>query len=183
MKEVRDAYDTVRNLRPLPRAVTALNHPDLAGRKAMPHTEDNDANQDEGRVREEACMKLLLDRFPHVQALALKRCEQPDSFRELCEEYWACTQVLERLERPGAEESLRSEYGALRLRLPGEHSRHITDQRPRPTARAPTATCSARARRRARAPVPTIPEATEPIMQTSAKRPLREVLIVDSGLS
>ena len=73
-------------------------------------------------------MKLLLDRFPHVQALALKRCEKQDSFRELCEEYLSCTQVLDRLERPGAEQSLRSEYGALRLRLEGELLRYIAEQ-------------------------------------------------------
>jgi hypothetical protein len=94
----------------------------------MPHSHDNDANQDEGRVRAEACMKLLLERFPHVQALALKRCEKQDSFRELCEEYWACSQVLARLERPDAEESLRTEYGALRLRLEGELLRYIAEQ-------------------------------------------------------
>ena len=73
-------------------------------------------------------MKLLLERFPHVQALALKRCERQESFQELCDEYWACSQVLERLERPGAEESLRSEYGALRLRLEGELLRYIAEQ-------------------------------------------------------
>ena len=103
----------------------------------MPHSEDSDATQDEGTVRAEACMKLLLDRFPHVQALALKRCEKQDSFRELCEEYWACTQVLERLERPGAEESLRSEYGALRLRLEGELLRYIAEQSSRAGAHHP----------------------------------------------
>ena len=94
----------------------------------MPHSHDNDANQDVGKVRAEACMKLLLERFPHVQALALKRCEKQDSFRELCEEYWACSEVLARLERPGAEESLRAEYGALRLRLEGELLRYIAEQ-------------------------------------------------------
>jgi len=94
----------------------------------MPHSQDNDPAKDEGRVKAEACMKLLNERFPHVQALALKRCEQQDSFRELCEEYFACTQVLARLERPGAEESLRSEYGALRLRLEGELLRYIAEQ-------------------------------------------------------
>jgi len=94
----------------------------------MPHSQDNDAAQDRGRVTAEACMKLLLERFPHVQALALKRCEKQDSFRELCEEYWACNQVLARLERPDAEESLRSEYGALRLRLEGELLRYIAEQ-------------------------------------------------------
>ncbi len=73
-------------------------------------------------------MKLLLERFPHVQALALKRCEQQDSFRELCDEYRACSEVLARLERPGAEQDLRSEYGALRLRLEGELLRCFAEQ-------------------------------------------------------
>jgi len=105
-----------------------MNHHEFAGRTSMPHSEDSEAGQDRGRERAEACMKLLLERFPHVQALALKRCERQDSFRELCEEYWACSEVLARLERPGAEESLRSEYGALRLRLEGELLRHIAEQ-------------------------------------------------------
>ena len=94
----------------------------------MSHTQDNDAEWNEGGITAEACMKLLNERFPHVQALALKRCEQQESFRELCEEYWACTQVLARLERPDAEESLRSEYGALRLRIEGELLRYIAEQ-------------------------------------------------------
>jgi hypothetical protein len=94
----------------------------------MPQRKDSDAIQDEGKARAEACMKLLLERFPTVQALALKRCEKQDSFRELCDEYFACTQVLARLERPDAEESLRIEYGALRLRLEGELLRYIAEQ-------------------------------------------------------
>lgn len=73
-------------------------------------------------------MKLLRERFPHAQALAVKRCEKQDSFRELCEEYQACTEVLARLERPNAEEGLRAEYGALRLRLEGELLRYIAEQ-------------------------------------------------------
>jgi hypothetical protein len=94
----------------------------------MPHSQDNDATQDRGSVTAEACMKLLLERFPHVQALALKRAEKQDSFRELCEEYWACSQVLERLERPDGETALRTEYSALRLRLEGELLRYIAEQ-------------------------------------------------------
>jgi hypothetical protein len=94
----------------------------------MSPPENSDASQDQGRQRAEACMKLLLERFPHVQALALKRCEKQDSFQELCEEYWACNEVLARLERPGAEEDLRTEYGALRLRLEGELLRFIAEQ-------------------------------------------------------
>jgi len=116
----RDAYDTVRNLRPLPGPGSAMNHP-----------------EDHGSQRAEACMKLLLERFPHVQALALKRCEKQDSFRELCEEYWACTEVLARLERPGSEEDLRTEYGALRLRLEGELLRYLAEQTSRAGSQKP----------------------------------------------
>jgi len=121
-------YDTVRYLRPLPRAGRGMNDSSPRRDAVMPHSQDNEATQNPDRVKAEACMKLLLDRFPHVQALALKRCEKQDSFRELCEEYWACSQVLERLERPDAEASLRTEYGALRLRLEGELLRFIAEQ-------------------------------------------------------
>ena len=93
----------------------------------MPDTDDSDAAQDQSKHVVEACMKLLLRRFPHVQELALKRCEKDESFRELSEEYWACSEVLARLERPDSEESLRSEYGALRLRLEAELLRFIAE--------------------------------------------------------
>jgi hypothetical protein len=94
----------------------------------MSDSQDRNATQGAGMPLAEACMKLLLERFPHMQALALKRCEQHDSFRELCDEYQACTEVLARLERPGYEQELRSEYGALRLRLEGELLRYIAEQ-------------------------------------------------------
>jgi hypothetical protein len=103
-----------------------MNHRGPQG-KSMPHSHANDAGAID-LERAEACMKLLLERFPHVQALALKRCEKQESFVELCEEYCACSQVLERLERPGSEESLRVEYGALRLRLECELLRYIAEQ-------------------------------------------------------
>jgi hypothetical protein len=96
--------------------------------EVMPQGKDSDAVPDKGKATAEACMKLLLERFPYVQALALKRCEKQESFRELCEEYFACSQVLARLERPDSEESLRIEYGALRLRLEGELLRYIAEQ-------------------------------------------------------
>jgi hypothetical protein len=103
-----------------------MNHRASQG-TSMPHSPKDDAGQVDMQ-RAEACMKLLLERFPHVQALALKRCEKQESFRELCEEYWACSEVLARLERPGAEDALRTEYGALRLRLEGELLRYIAEQ-------------------------------------------------------
>jgi hypothetical protein len=128
MADNRDAYDTVRNLRPLPQSGSDANHPALAGRKTMADPDQKDPVQDQGARQAEACMKLLLQRFPHVQALALKRCGKQDSFQELCEEYRACNEVLERLERPGAQEELRTEYGALRLRLEGELLRYIAEE-------------------------------------------------------
>ena len=69
----------------------------------MPDPEDSDVANHRDRERAEACMKLLLERFPHVQALVVKRCERLESFRELCEEYWACSEVLARLEALGPE--------------------------------------------------------------------------------
>jgi len=94
----------------------------------MPDSQDRNAAPGAGIPLAEACMKLLLERFPHMQALALKSCEQQDSFRELCDEYQACTEVLARLERPGFEQNLRTEYSALRLRLEGELLRYIAEQ-------------------------------------------------------
>src|SRR5262245_5509137 len=113
-----------------------MNHRDLAG-KTMPHRDDSNGRSDRSRRVAEACMRLLRQRFPHVQELALRRCEKDESFRELCEEYWACNEVLGRLERPDSEESLRSEYGALRLRLEAELLRYIAEQSARAGAPPP----------------------------------------------
>jgi hypothetical protein len=103
-----------------------MNHRASQG-TSMPHSREDDAGQID-MARTEAGMKLLLERFPHVQALALKRCEKQESFRELCEEYCATSEALARLEQPGAEAALRREYGALRLRLEAELLRYIAEQ-------------------------------------------------------
>lgn len=65
-------------------------------------------------------VKLLLERFPHVQMVSLLLLVKNEAFRELCEEYATCTAAAERLEQSGADEPLRKEYIALRLRLEGE---------------------------------------------------------------
>ena|SRR5437868_14853371 len=72
-------------------------------------------------------MKLLQERFPHVQTLSLRLLEQHETFRELCEEYEACTEAAARFEHPGANDALRKEYNALRLRLEGELLRYIAE--------------------------------------------------------
>ena len=67
------------------------------------------------------CQKLLSERFPHVQTEAQNLFDRNEAFRELCEEYEACAEALERFEasRP-AQDPMRLEYAALRLRLEGE---------------------------------------------------------------
>jgi hypothetical protein len=72
-------------------------------------------------------VKLLLERFPHVRDISLQLLLQQETFRELCEEYEACTQAAERLAQTESNEALRKEYSALRLRLEGELLRYISE--------------------------------------------------------
>src|SRR5262245_15694382 len=72
-------------------------------------------------------VSLLLERFPHVKNVSLQLLEQSETFRELCEEYEACTAAAERLSHSKGDEALRMEYAALRLRLEGELLRYIED--------------------------------------------------------
>ena len=65
-------------------------------------------------------VKLLLERFPHVKVVSLQLLVRNEAFRELCEEYEACTAAVERLALSGGDESIRKEYAALQLRLEGE---------------------------------------------------------------
>ena len=72
-------------------------------------------------------VKLLAERFPHVQSVALQLLERDPEFRELCEEYEACTESVARLERLEGDEALLREYRALCLRLEGELLRYISE--------------------------------------------------------
>jgi hypothetical protein len=74
-----------------------------------------------------AYLPLLLERFPHVRAEALKALARHATFRELCEEYVACTEAAERLARTGSDEAIREEYSALRLRVESELLRYIAE--------------------------------------------------------
>jgi hypothetical protein len=71
-------------------------------------------------------MQLLSERFPHVQAEAQQLFERNEEFRDLCEEYEACAEAFKRLEatRP-ADDPMRLEYAALRLRLEAELLRYL----------------------------------------------------------
>ena len=74
-------------------------------------------------------IEILLERFPHVTAASLQLLERSEPFHEICEEYEACVEVAERLERHGSDEAMLREYRALRLRLEGELLRYISQVR------------------------------------------------------
>ncbi|HEX2494566.1 MAG TPA: hypothetical protein VHK24_12385 [Steroidobacter sp.] len=96
----------------------------------MPHTEDTGSARggDPGQKSEtHRCVQLLLERFPHLNAVSLQLLAHHETFRELCEEYEACTQAAERLERSGSDPAMLKEYSALRLRLEGELLRYISE--------------------------------------------------------
>ena len=73
------------------------------------------------------CTALILQRFPHVRSVSLDLLHRLADFRDLCEEYEACTGACERLERSHADDTLRREYAALRLRLEGELLRYVEE--------------------------------------------------------
>ena len=87
-----------------------------------------DADRDDAsRLRE--CLRLLRERFPHFGGISLQLLERDETFRELCDEYAACTEVVERLKRSGSDEPLLWEYAALRLRIEAELLGHISTHR------------------------------------------------------
>ncbi len=70
---------------------------------------------------------LLMERFPHVKSVSLTLLRRHETFRDLCEEYEACSLACERLEGSDGDEALRREYSALRLRLESEVLRYIEE--------------------------------------------------------
>ena len=73
-------------------------------------------------------LKLVVERFSCVRERAELLFERDEPFRELSEEYQVCTDAAARLEGGGrANEALRKEYGALRLRLEGELLRYLSE--------------------------------------------------------
>jgi hypothetical protein len=71
-----------------------------------------------------ACLQLVQEQFPHLQERVAILFEVDDVFRELCEDYEACTAALSR--QPPSE-GLCREYEALRLRLETELLRHLEE--------------------------------------------------------
>lgn len=92
----------------------------------------SDKTHDKGGSRPESVtpegVKLLLERFPHVQMVSLQLLVRNEEFRELCEEYASCTAAVERLGHSATDEALRKEYNALRLRLEVELLGYLAQQ-------------------------------------------------------
>ena len=79
-----------------------------------------------GAAHDSRCVQLFLERFPHVREMSRELLKDSESFRELCEEYEACTDVIDRLAHSETNAALLTEYTALRLRLEGELLRCIS---------------------------------------------------------
>jgi hypothetical protein len=99
----------------------------------MPYSEDKGSTRgDSGpneRSQARGCVKILLERFPNLRAVSLQLLEQNEVFRELCEEYEACTEAAERLAHDESDDAMLREYCALRLRLEAELLRYISQHR------------------------------------------------------
>jgi hypothetical protein len=76
-------------------------------------------------------LALVIEHFPDLRSEVAGLFAQDDVFRELCEDYEACSQALARQE---SNEALKREYAALRLRLETELLGRLHDAE-RPDAR------------------------------------------------
>ena len=75
----------------------------------------------DGSAPMQMSLRLVSERFQQVQKRARRLFDLHADFRDLCDEYEACTETLAHLETgtPGSE-GLRNEYAALLLRLERE---------------------------------------------------------------
>jgi hypothetical protein len=72
-----------------------------------------------------SCLELVKEQFPHLKERVVSLFEHDPIFRELCEDYEACTVTLSR--KPPSE-ALQREYQALSLRLEYELLRHLQER-------------------------------------------------------
>jgi hypothetical protein len=71
-----------------------------------------------------SCLELVKEQFPNLKDRVVALFEHDPVFRELCEDYEACTVTLSR--KPPSE-ALQREYQALSLRLEFELLRHLSE--------------------------------------------------------
>jgi hypothetical protein len=75
-------------------------------------------------------LQLVSEQFPRLRERIACLFERDEVFRELCDDYEACARALS---RQGANDDLRREYGALRLRLETELLGYLQEaEQPRP---------------------------------------------------
>jgi hypothetical protein len=72
-------------------------------------------------------LKLVSERLPNVREQASLLFENDEDFRELCDEYRACSETVARMEDAPDTTALRKEYAALRLRLEAELLRYLAE--------------------------------------------------------
>jgi hypothetical protein len=71
-------------------------------------------------------LNIVTGRFPNVRDQAARLFDDDENFRELCEEYRACSEAVCRCEGGGLpSEAMRNEYKVLLLRLEGELLRYL----------------------------------------------------------
>jgi hypothetical protein len=98
----------------------------------MTHSDDTgptrgSSGPDDGALEHERALRLVQQRFPHIKAASLQLLDKQEAFRDLCDEYAACTAVLERLTDAASDQAMHKEYSALRLRVEGELLRYVSD--------------------------------------------------------
>jgi hypothetical protein len=89
----------------------------------------SDAN---ARAQADPSLRLVSHRLQQVEQQARRLFERDADFRDLCDEYEACTESLAHLQAGGlATQGLRNEYTALLLRLERELLRCLEEHRDR----------------------------------------------------
>jgi hypothetical protein len=71
-----------------------------------------------------SCLQLVSEQFPHLQDRVACLFQRDQLFRELCEDYEACSVALK---RQTASQGLQREYELLRLRLETELLRFLNE--------------------------------------------------------
>jgi hypothetical protein len=79
-------------------------------------------------------LQLVSEQFPNLRERVACLFERDETFRELCEDYEACTLALDRQE---SNEGLKREYRALRLRLETELLGYLRQDAQSPVHRQP----------------------------------------------
>jgi hypothetical protein len=94
----------------------------------MTHPRDTgSAHHQRGRDESyERAVTLLGQRFPNIPSVSLKLLGRQETFRDLCDEYAVCSEMLERLQLTESSDAIRKEFSALQLRLEGELLRYIS---------------------------------------------------------